>query len=412
MPPSHLSYSFLGSFLTTIFFLQWWQAPGYPWWVWAGLGISGTFCIARRRRALAGLGTSITAHRRCALVFLAMLIGTAAAFITVARTTHVPTPATVDSHAMGTEVAMRGMIADDPDQRATQTNYILRAQMIRTGTRTIRVGGKVLVTVRIGNPMWEYGDDVIVRGVLEQPQSTDDFQYDRYLSLKNVYSLMHDPRIERVGGNRGNAILRTIYAFKNALEERITLLLPEPHASLLAGLLLGSRGSMPEDLVNDFKATGLTHLVAISGYNITMLITVLGTLLFWLPLKWRFWPSVMLIVLFTILTGASASAVRAAVMGILGLLALQLNRIQTTRLTVLWSAFVMLTVNPKQLWYDAGFQLSFLALIGVLEISPLMKPYLRRVPEFLGIQESFCLTLSAQMLASPWIFFLFGQNDS
>ncbi|NOS66853.1 MAG: ComEC/Rec2 family competence protein [Candidatus Peribacteraceae bacterium] len=396
MRPSHISYAFLGSFLTAVFALRWWQASTYPWQFFLVLGLFGILGI-------------LAARRRHALILLAMVFGTSAALWTVSRTTHIPSPETIDTYVSADEIAIKGVIADDPDRRALKTNYIVEAELLKNGTQTIPVHGRVLMTVRIGNPLLDYGDVIVAQGVLEQPENTDDFRYDRYLSLKSVYSLINDPMIERTGENRGNFILRAIYRFKRSLENRITLLLPEPHASLLAGLLLGSRGSMPDDLTQDFKNTGLTHIVAISGFNITLLITVMGTLLFWLPLKWRFWPSVILIAGFTLLTGASASAVRAAMMGILGLLALQLNRMQTTRLTVLWSAFFMLAWNPKQLWYDAGFQLSFLALIGVLEISPLLKPYLRRVPEFLGIQESFCLTLSAQMIASPWILFLFGQ---
>ncbi len=404
MRPSHISYFFLGSFLVTIFFLQWWpartipfgsggQLPVYPWWVWVGLGMMGLMVMpftAGRRPALSGI--------------FGIMIG----LVVVSHTTHVSTPQTPDFYT-GSAVAIRGIIADDPDRRALKTNYIVDAELLKTGMKTMRVTGRVLVTLRVGHRPFAYGDEVIVQGMLEEPESDDDFRYDRYLSVKNIYSLMRDPRVETTGEQYGNAVLAAIYRFKNALEERIGQVLPEPHASLLGGLLLGSRGAMPQSLVQDFKTTGLTHIVAISGYNITMLITMMGTLLFWLPLKWRFWPSVVLIISFTILTGASASAVRAAVMGILGLLALQLNRLQTTRLTVLWSAFFMLAWNPKQLWYDAGFQLSFLALIGILEISPVLKPYMRKIPEMFGLQESLTLTLSAQMLASAWICFLFGQ---
>ncbi len=408
MHPSYISYAFLGSFLTAVFFLQWWQEPAFPWWIFLVLGSVGFFGF---------LGCMLKTTRREGAVVLATCLGTMMGFLVIAWSTHIPSPENVETYATGEEIAIRGTIADDPDRRALKTNYVVRAELMKNGGRAIAVVGRVLMTVRIGNPLFEYGDVIVARGTLELPESDDDFRYDNYLSVKDVYSLMNDPLIEHTGngstrlptGNRGNVLLKAIYRFKNSLQERINLVLPEPHASLLAGLLLGSRGGMPEDLTQDFRTTGLTHIVAISGYNITMLITVMGTFLFWLPLKWRFWPSVLLIAGFTLLTGASASAVRAAVMGILGLLALQLNRIQTTRLTVLWSAFLMLAWNPKQLWYDAGFQLSFLALIGVLEIGPLLQPYLRRLPKFLGIQESFCLTLSAQMLASPWILYLFGQ---
>ncbi|MBI2635769.1 ComEC/Rec2 family competence protein [Candidatus Peregrinibacteria bacterium] len=387
------------SFLAAVFALQWWQSPAYPWQLWMTAGAMGFLCSI----------VAVMADKRNALLPFAIMIGAAAAIWTVSRTTHVPSSADVDFHANGTEVVLRGFIADDPDRRAMQTNYTVAIAVLKKGDKTFAVGGNVLVTLRVGHQAFEYGDPVIVRGILELPEGNHDFRYDRYLSVKRIYSVMNNPTMDRAGLNRGNAVLRMIYRFRRSMEWQINELFPEPHASLLAGLLLGARGAMPEDLVLDFKTTGLTHIVAISGYNITILITAMGTLLFWMPLKWRFWPSSLLIAAFTLLTGASASAVRAAVMGILALLALQTNRIQTTRLTVLWSAFLMLAWNPKQMWYDAGFQLSFLALIGVLEISPLLQPCLRRLPERFGVRESFCLTLSAQALASPWILFLFGQ---
>lgn len=393
MRPSHISYAFLGSFLVTIFLLQWWQEPAYPWWIFIILGSIGFFGSLGFRSAIP----------------IAIVIGITVAMFSVTNHTHVASPLSVDFYASESAITLRGVIADIPDRRALKTNYIVEAKVLKTNTQTLFVTGRVLVAMRIGNRLLEYGDEIVAQGNLELPESDEDFRYDNYLSVKDIYSVMDNPVMERIGENQGNPLLRSIYRFREAMEQQINRILPEPHASLLAGLLVGSRGSMPESLTQDFKTTGLTHIVAISGYNITMLITVMGTLLFWLPLKWRFWPSVLLIAAFTLLTGASASAVRAAVMGILGLLALQMNRLQTTRLTVLWSAFVMLAWNPAQLWYDAGFQLSFLALIGVLEISPLLSPYMQRLPAFLGIRDSLCLTLSAQMLASAWILYLFGQ---
>ncbi len=393
MRPSHISYAFLGSFLVTIFFLQWWQLPAYPWQLFLVLGLFGIFGLFHAKTRI----MSVTA------------VGMAMALLSVAHTTHVTTPQTPDYYAGEQSVAIKGMIVDDPDRRPDKTTYTVDVELLKTGLRTIPVHGRVLVSVRMTNSEREYGDVIVVEGVLELPGDIEGFRYDNYLSRYGIYSLMRNPMIEDTGENHGNRVLRSLFRLRHALEAQINRLLPEPHASLLAGLLIGSRGAMPQSLVQEFKATGLTHIVAISGFNITMLITVMGTLLFWLPLKWRFWPSVLLIAAFTLLTGASASAVRAAVMGILGLLALQLNRLQTTRLTVLWSAFFMLAWNPKQLWWDAGFQLSFLALIGVLEISPVLKPYMKRIPEICGLQESLTLTLSAQLLASAWICFLFGQ---
>jgi competence protein ComEC len=180
-------------------------------------------------------------------------------------------------------------------------------------------------------------------------------------------------------------------------------------ASLLTGLLTGSRGGMPEELLESFRVAGLSHIVAISGYNITIIITLVGGMLFWVPLKKRFPLLVAGIALFTLFVGASASVVRAAVMGVLGLLALQQNRKADIRLLVLWSAFFMLLINPRQLWFDAGFQLSFLAVIGLAELSRPVGKALARLPETLGIRESLTATMSAQISTLPLTMLVFKQ---
>ncbi len=400
MRPSFLSYSFLTGFLTTLFWLQWWQRTDYPLSLWIFLCFLCAICA---------LCLFPSQTRMLSACVLSSLLGMILAFSAVSRTTHVPAPSTVDSWTGKEEVAIRGTVAEDADRRVSVTNYTLEAEVLKSPTTLRKVTGRILVTVRAGAIPFEYGDPVVVRGKLEKPKVTKEFRYDNYLSRVQVYSVMKDAMVERAGPNAGNPVLLRLFRLRAAIEERINQLLPEPQASLLGGLLLGAKRGMPEAVLADFKTTGLTHVVAISGYNITMLVTVIGALLFWLPLRWRFVPSVVLIGAFTLLTGASASAVRAAVMGILSLLAMQTGRMSTTRLSVLWSAFFMLAWNPKLLWYDAGFHLSFLALLGVMEISPLIKPLFRWLPERFGIRDSLCLTVSAQVLASAWIAYLFGE---
>ena len=177
----------------------------------------------------------------------------------------------------------------------------------------------------------------------------------------------------------------------------------------MAGLLTGSRRGIPEHLMNDFNVTGLTHIIAISGYNITIVIAVISGMLFWLPLKVRFFPSIVAIIAFTLFVGASAAVVRASIMGILGLLALQTGRQSEVRLTILWTLFFMLLWNPKYLWYDAGFQLSFLAVLGLVEIAPYLDPLFKHIPKTLGIREALQMTIAAQISAVPLILFLFGR---
>jgi len=123
----------------------------------------------------------------------------------------------------------------------------------------------------------------------------------------------------------------------------------------------------------------------------------------------RFWVAIGSIVLFTLFVGASPSVVRAAIMGILGLVALNTGRQSNIHLTVLWTAFFMILYNPKILWWDAGFQLSFAAVLGLIYVAPLFKKYTEKLPSAFGAREAIIMTMSAQVMALPIILYDFGR---
>jgi competence protein ComEC len=346
------------------------------------------------------------------IYLLTIGIGCALALFTVSQTTHQPTIFTVDTYADKREVLLRGVIVEEPDRRPLKTNYTVATESImlmHTGSLTLNVKGRTLVTDRDGWPQYKYGDRISVRGILEKPGQIEDFSYERYLSRFDVHSVMYRGDVVQRENGHGFWMFEALLALKNRFEEQINRIEPEPHASFLAGLLTGSRRGIPEHLLEDFRRTGLTHIIAISGYNITIIISIIAGLLFWLPMKKRLLPAIAAIAIFTIFVGAGASVVRAAIMGILGLCALQLGRQSNTRLIILWTAFFMLLFNPKQLWYDAGFQLSFLAVIGLTELGPLLKKWTSRLPTVLGIREALQMTLAAQIAAVPLILLLFGE---
>lgn len=204
------------------------------------------------------------------------------------------------------------------------------------------------------------------------------------------------------------ALITALAAMRREVIAHIGLLLPEPHASFLAGVLTGERTDIPKDITVQMQRTGLTHILAISGTNITLILVALEHLLFFLPRAWRFPPLVAGITVFTLFSGASASAVRACIMGVLQLVALQTGRPPVHRLLIGWTFAGMLLFEPSQLRDDAGFQLSFLAVIGLCEFQKPLKSLLRRVPDILGLQEALVMTLAAQLTASPWAAYVFG----
>lgn len=348
-------------------------------------------------------------------ILCAIACGICTAVICVVRTTHHTTANTIDRYADGSHVTIEGIIAAEPDRRPLQTKYTIAVTKLTDGSGTILSGiiGNVLATDRRQWPQYAYGDTVSVRGILEHPEAIETFRYDNYLSRYGIYTVMYrgsftlPPTPNPLPPSQ--RLRKTLYSAKEVFESHINLLFPEPHASFMAGLLTGSRRGIPDTLMEAFNQTGLTHIIAISGYNITMVITIIGSLLFWLPKRLRFYPATLAVIAFTVFVGASAAVVRAAIMGILGMLALQFGRTAHIRLSILWTAFFMTAGNPKILWYDAGFQLSFLAVIGLVECEPMLKSLCKRLPDTLGIRESVQMTIAAQVMAVPVIILLFQR---
>ena len=268
--------------------------------------------------------------------------------------------------------------------------------------------GKVLITT-FAYPKFQYGDFLKVTGKLQTPKNLDDFSYQDYLALQDIYSVCYQPQIEIINHNQGGFFYRNIYRLKNFLEGKMNLVLPEPHASFANGLLYGSRKSIPEKLMNDFNTTGLTHIIAISGWNITIIANLLMKIFGFLPRRLSFWLVVIGLIFFTIFVGGQAAVVRAAIMGILTFWALKSGRLKSILNGVVLTASIMLLINPKIFNFDVGFQLSFLATIGILYCYPFLEKVLAFLPNFFSLRETLGVTLSAQVLVIPLIIYRFGR---
>lgn len=347
---------------------------------------------------------------------IAFLSGILFALVAVAHSTYTPSTIAVEHLYTLQKVRIQGTISAEPDRRPLQTKYTVHATALlnQSGAVLQTLAGKVLMTDRRQWPEFYFGDTVILQGAIELPGVIDNtFAYDKYLSRYGVYAVMYSGSINSAINPAPLSTLqkmwRLLLAVKQKFESQINKIFPEPHASFMAGLLTGSRRGIPPLLTEMFNVTGLTHIIAISGYNITIIITIIGSMLCWLPRKYRLIPAVLAIVLFTIFVGASAAVVRAAIMGCLGLLALHTKQKNIARISVLWTIFFMTMWNVKYMWFDAGFQLSFMAVVGLLEVSPLLEQWFKWLPKTLAIRESLQMTIAAQISTAPLLLALFGR---
>ena len=249
------------------------------------------------------------------------------------------------------------------------------------------------------------GDRVEVRGELRAPP---DSPYGDYLARIGVAATLTtyavvpqaapadpDRIVQGIRADAGDALARA---------------LPEPAAGLAAGILIGLRERVDRDLAADFTTTGLSHVVAISGWNIALVAGVIAALVGSWPRRRRAVATIGAITLYTILAGASASVLRAAVMAAIALLARETGRPGTAARALAWAVVLLLAASPATVT-DVGFQLSAAATAGLLAwgsgLAERLRARLPRLPGF--VVEGLAVSLAAQAATLPIVLLSFGR---
>lgn len=305
------------------------------------------------------------------------------------------------------DVIFVGRVVQEPDVRENNTRLIVETE---------EIPGKILLTVE-KYPQYRYGDRLRVAGRLQSPsEDINGFNYKDYLKKDGIYSVIYWSNIDLLERGKYKNINSLIYAkileFKQGLRESIYRNLPYPQSSILGAMILGDKSRLSEDLKQKLNLAGVRHVTAISGLHVTILTCILMQLLIGLGL-WRrqaFYFSIILVVFFIIMTGFQPSAIRAGIMGGIFLLAQHLGRINIASRTVFFAAAGMLVANPMLLSLDVGFQLSFLAVLGIIHLSPIFSSWLKFIPEekFVNLRSILTMTFSAQIFTLPIIIYNFG----
>jgi len=278
------------------------------------------------------------------------------------------------------EVLATGFIANAPDERDTYTGLQLDVESIDTGDGDVPAHGRLLAWVDI-NRKYEYGQEIRLRGHMQTPPEDEDFSYREYLARHGMNGIMPDAEATVLPGRRANPLRAALYAVRNASLARIYRLLPDPEASLLAGIVLGVDTGLTQELQDAFRLTGTAHIIAISGFNMAILSGLLVRLSARLlgPLRGGL-VALLGILFYTLFVGAAPSVSRAAFMSGLALFAPLLGRKIFGMYTLTLAAAFLALLNPFVLW-DVGFQLSFFATLGiVLYAAPLTSLLSARLP--------------------------------
>lgn len=307
-------------------------------------------------------------------------------------------------------IIFQGVIAEEPDIRIKDTQYVIKTINAERQTQNYNELGKILVTMP-HYPAYHYGDLIELDGKLKIPEKFSSFDYQEYLAKDDIYFIMYSPKTSFISSGHGNSIYNAIFSFKNVFKERLGRLLTEPETSFLNGLLLGERSGMGEKLKNDFSITGTSHIVAVSGFNVTIIAVIILELCLFAGFSRNqaFWVSLLAIISFIIMVGAPASAIRAGIMGSLVMVAMRFGRLNAISSAIVFAATLMIAVNPKVLRLDVGFQLSFLAVMGLVWVYPILDYYLKKLPDILKIKSMLLLTISAQVMALPILIYNFDR---
>jgi competence protein ComEC len=269
----------------------------------------------------------------------------------------------------------------------TDAIYGYGQQLDFSGTSP-QLSGKIKIS-GFGIPMVYRGDVIRAEGRLKA--STGSYQ-----------ARMSYAKLTKISGGHN-----PIYSFTRRFSAGMQSALPEPNSSFGLGLLVGQRNNLPDELYQQLIAVGLVHIVAVSGYNLTILVRAAGRLRLFSKYQ-QLIMSLCLIAGFLVMTGFAASIVRAAIVSTLGLWAWYYGRQLRPAMVLAFTAALTSFINPYYIWGDLGWYLSFLAFSGILIIAPVLSVRLFRQPPKLLVAaalETFC----AELMALPFIMLMFGQ---
>ncbi len=387
------------AFLGTLWGLAPAASAGAPWWVAAApCALGGAALVVARRPAHVAGGLALLA------VALALLHPTTAGG---------PPPGTALARQVGEGqvAALRGVVVDQPVPRERAQRLRLRVDAVRSREgEWWPASGYAQVTARPVPPL-HYGEILELRGKVETPEAGAGLSYGAYLRRQGIVAVVAFPRVARLGQAQGEAPWRnTLFALRDRLASGIEALLPEPQAALVQGILIGRRTTLPATLQEQLSRSGTSHLIAVSGYNVSLVVGLALAVAGGRARRRGRLPVVLLasgtLWAFVLLVGPSGSVLRAAAMAQLALVGQAFGRQGAAGGLLLWGGAFLAALHPG-LVHDVGWQLSFLGTAGLIWLAPTISAALGRLPPL--VRDGLAGSVAAQVAVLPVLAGTFGR---
>jgi competence protein ComEC len=336
-------------------------------------------------------------------------------------------PQAISAFISQQSIIVRGSVSDEPKVEGRHRILVVDTQSISTDDRSSwhDVHGHIealLPGTSIEDPYGaNYGDTIELQGILQPPLPH---------SSPDIFASIAFPR-SRVDASGGNPLIAFLYHLRIQLATIILRALPQPEAALLIALLLSMRTPALTPLIPSFNVTGTAHLIAPSGFKVTILAGIIQNSTRWLyegqsrsrsvnalrqrQRNWRYWlatlPVILSIAAYTLLSGGGPAALRAGIMGVLLVLAPRIGRTYNVYTALAFTAWLLSLLDPFVLW-DTGFLLSFLGTLGIVLLTPFLQRFfqpLTRLPFGHVLAEIFAVTMAAQIATLPIFALTFQQ---
>ena len=287
----------------------------------------------------------------------------------------------------------------------------------------VRMQGGELMNAGTDRVRLEYGDVLEMTGIIEQPESFvgdagRTFNYPAYLATDGIYGIIEPKQVTWLR-NDAHTLIRVLYRMRTWFVDRLGDYFNGNEHGLLAGMLIGEKSRLSKELATDFQVVGLSHIVVLSGYNITLVVSAVMYIAQWCGLGYRGRRVIAAAVVppFVIMTGAGASSVRAGMMSVMQLMLQIDTRNARAYLIVLYTLTLIVVSSPVSLVHSPSLHLSFLAFVGLVYVVPIMKSF-KWVENALRKCESYTVThivsnlivetTSVQLFVLPYIIYMSG----